>query len=693
MGKRKENNTVLERKMNERKMLLTFNIILVLLVMGLNFNTIFNHFSLDDIFINYKNPQVAKGIAGIPEIFSTLYGNDGEMSYGYRPLVRVSFAIENQFTGNWKYNPNFSHAINILLYTIAVLLLYKVLRRFFRNYNIWYPFLVMVLFLSHPTHTEVVASLKNRDVLLNFIFSFWAIWLFIKWVDLSKTKYFIFGVFAYLMALLSKETAIAQIAVFPLVLYFFTNIPLKRLLILSLVVLGLVVLFFVGRTLFLPEVVRHVRYLENPLVAEPNFMIRLSTSFYILGWYLKMLVYPYPLSFFYGFNMIPVVGWTNIWVILSFIAYMGMAILAFIGIKKKKLLSFILFYFFINISMYANIVKPVPGIVADRFMFFTSLSYVLLLVFVFFSLFRIRLQKGKVQTIRLVGVVLLTVLILVPYSKYTRARNFNWRTEYSLYRADRIHLFNSVKANDFYATELIRKVNIELAKPVNPYHFIRSMVDSAVMHYEQAVKIDSSHYSSWNNLGIVYSKIYANQALIRERSYRKQKKLDKAEAESKVAKTYFVKANKAFNRAIFFKPDYGSAYFNWGFALELQEKFDSAIVNYKQAVKIDGAYAKTLSRIANVYFKNGQFQIAIEENKKIMHQFPESDLPYVNLGNYHFMMNEQELGVRYFEQAIEKGTNPAVGKLLSDYYKQQGMPTKAAYFLEKSKQTTKKKEN
>lgn len=192
---------------------------------------------------------------------------------------------------------------------------------------------------------------------------------------------------------------------------------------------------------------------------------------------------------------------------------------------------------------------------------------------------------------------------------------------------------------------------------------------------------------------MVYSKIYGNQALLREHSYQNQKKFDQAEAESKVAVIYFAKANSAFKQAVFFKPDYGVAYFNWGYALELQDKFDSAIINYKQAIKIDGAYAKTLSRIANAYFKNGQFKTAIAENNKIMQQFPKSDLPYVNMGNYHFMMDEKEVAVQYFEKAIEKGTNPAVGQLLSDYYNQQGIPAKAAYFLEKSKQTTKKKED
>jgi len=236
----------------------------------------------------------------------------------------------------------------------------------------------------------------------------------------------------------------------------------------------------------------------------------------------------------------------------------------------------------------------------------------------------------------------------------------------------------------------IEKVNIELAKPVNPYHFIKGMVDSAVMHYEQAVRLDSSHYGTWNNVGAVYSKIYANQALIREKSYRNKGQLDKAENEKKTAEKYFAEAHNAFKTAIYYKPDYGSAYFNRGFAFELQEMYDSAIYNYNQVTKIDGPLAKTFSRIANVHYKNKQIELAIAENKKIIEQFPDSDLPYINLGNYYYAAGETQMAIGFFEKAIDKGTNPATGKFLSDYYSKQGNNAKAAYYLKKSKEAVKK---
>ena len=161
MGRKKEKKTALQKQLDERKMLGLFKIVLVLITIVLYYNTIFNFFALDDYYINSHNPQIVKGFAGIPEIVTSLYADESGQTFGYRVLVRISFAIENQFTANWKYNPYFSHLINVLLYIGGLLLLYKLLRRLFGNYPVWFPFLAMVLFLAHPTHTEVVASLKN----------------------------------------------------------------------------------------------------------------------------------------------------------------------------------------------------------------------------------------------------------------------------------------------------------------------------------------------------------------------------------------------------------------------------------------------------------------------------------------------------------------------------------------------------
>ena len=46
----------------------------------------------------------------------------------------------------------------------------------------------------------------------------------------------------------------------------------------------------------------------------------------------------------------------------------GLGIIAIWLFRKKHLLSYCIFFFFLSISMYANLIKPPPGIVAERFL-------------------------------------------------------------------------------------------------------------------------------------------------------------------------------------------------------------------------------------------------------------------------------------------------------------------------------------
>ncbi len=673
--------TALESRLLNPKV---FAIFLGLVAFLLYYNTGFNYFSLDDNYINIENPVIAKGIAGIPEILTTPYGEDKTNSYGYRPIVRISYALEYQFTSDWKYNPYFSHFVNIFLYILSILLLYKVLRRLLKGYNIWFPFLVTLLFLAHPSHTEVVASLKNRDMLFNFIFTFLAILNFLKWADLSKMKYLIYGMVYFLLALLSKETAIAHLAVFPLVLYFFTELPVKKIGWFSLGALVVVLLAFLIPWAILPDVSRNLQFLENPLVRYPGVAGHMAFVLFILLWYVKMLFAPYPLAYYYGYDMIPMPGWDNPWVWVSLAIYLGLLVVAIKGFRKKKLLSFAILFYFISLSVYANVVSPVPGIVADRFMYFPSLSYAIILVWVLFALFRAKPMEQSLSTLKVSAIAGIILLIVIPYGYYTIVRNTQWKTKKTLYASDMEYLEESVKANDFYANRIMRAVNNELAKPVNPYKFIKKQIDRAEKHFRKALEIDSTHYASWNNLGVIYSKIHGNQALIRANSYRKQGKPEKVEEEEKLARECFDQAIGYFRKAQDSKIINGSAIFNIAYAYDLQQEYDSSIVYYEQVLEIDGPFQTGMSRLANAYFLSGNYDRAKTVNEQMMGLFPNSDLPYLNMGNYHLKFRDTLGAIPYYERAVERLTNPMVSKLLSDYYKDKGDEEKATYFMRKS---------
>jgi len=73
--------------------------ILTLVTVSLHINNIRNYYNLDDYHIAKNNPDFEQGIKAIPKIFVTQYSSQDDKSYGYRPIIRSSFAIEYQFFG------------------------------------------------------------------------------------------------------------------------------------------------------------------------------------------------------------------------------------------------------------------------------------------------------------------------------------------------------------------------------------------------------------------------------------------------------------------------------------------------------------------------------------------------------------------------------------------------------------------
>ncbi len=676
----------------EKKLVMWFKIVIITLTMVFYYNTTFNYFSMDDFYVNTDDQFTKQGISGIPDIFTNLYGSSEGVEYGYRPIVKLTYALEYQFTADYPWNPYISHFINILLYIVALLILYMVLRRIFKNYNPWFPFLIVLLFMAHPAHTEVVASLKNRDMLLNFIFSFSAIWHFLKWADTSKTRFLITGIFLFILALLSKGSALAQLAVFPLILYFFTDLKPKKIIAFTISTFVIVAGFLIFRSMMLPEASRTLtRLFENPLIQVNNPIIRLSTSFYVLGFYLKQMFVPFPLLYYYGYNMIPVVGWTNPWALLSLATYLAMLVIAIKGLKSKSFLSFIIIYFFINISMYANIVMLVPGIVADRFLLFPTISSSALIIWILFKLFGVNTELSQKRQIKTRWISLIVILIIIPSGYYVHVRNTQWRTQYSLYKADMPRLWNSVKANNLYAHEIMNQVNAELAKPVNPYKFIKGAIDRADKHYKRAVELDSTHYPTWNNLGTIYSKIHGNQAMIRNKSYLERNDTIKALQEEKNAEKYFNTAISYFKKAIKYKPDYGSAYFNLANTFELQNNYDSSIVYFQKAADVDGGTIYSMSRLANAYYQNHNVGKAVEINMNIIDKYPDDDMPLINLGNYAVNVGDTATAVDYFSRAFELSHNENIARLLSSYYQSRGDNKRASYYIRMSQPINNKK--
>ncbi len=542
-------------------------------------NTILNKFAVDDDFVA-NNPQVQQGFNAIPGIFLSRYvnqqGNVGSTAADYRPIAKTTFAIENQFWGN---KPGMSHVVNVLLYWVLSVLLFFILKRVLKNFNILFPFLIILMFMAHPVHTEVVASLKNRDELLAFICGLGSLWFILNYADTQKIQSVFYAILIFFIGYLSKSSILPFLVLIPLTLYFFTNLPLKKIVALFFAMVAVMLLAQFGPRLFLPPANRTNFFIENPLFLEKNIWIRIGTGLVSMLFYLRILVYPYPLLYYYGYDMIHVTNLANIQAILSLLIYIILFVYALRKFREKHILSFAILWYFSAIAMYSNIIVPVVGIVGERFIFNASLGFCIAIVFYIFKIFKTDPKSLTIEMDSRLKILAVVILLLIPYTLFSVVRNLDWRNLNDLYTNDIKSLDNSAKANIDYAGYLMNTV-------YQDKNFLRTgaiddfkKYQTIITHFRRSLSLFPKNYQTNNDIGTVY--------LIMGKNY------DSA--------TYFLR------KAIALDSTLQPAWVNLGMAYRQQKHYPEAIECYEHILKVNPGEIKAIVAIANVYNDMGDF--------------------------------------------------------------------------------------
>ncbi|HNW69055.1 MAG TPA: glycosyltransferase family 39 protein [Bacteroidales bacterium] len=633
---------------------LLFLLVLVFVLYG---NTIPNHYALDDEFVTDNNPVIHKGLKAIPEIFTTRYVSNDEQNYDYRPVVKLSFALEYAL---FKDNPHASHFINVLLYFLLCFLLFVILKLLLQQYHPWLPLMIIILFAAHPVHTEVVASLKNRDELLSMIGAL-ATWYFIiEFVDNRKWYWLPLAFVFFFLGYFSKSNIIVYAAIIPLSLYFFREVKLSKVLMIFAALFVISMLFNYFPRVFLSPPHREMLYFENPLNFEKGLWLRLGTGLVVVLFYIRLLIFPHPLLFYYGYDMIPVVTPFNTWAIVSFIICLAALAVALYFFRRRHIISFGILFFFITISAFANIIKPPPGIVAERFALSASLGFVIVICALIFIVFKLDIfQKTKYQNRAIKYPLIVFLLILIPYTLRTIIRNKDWKDYKTLYSHDIGYLGKSAKANVMYAS----LKNHELYRIKDPQKQ-RAVAEEAKKHYELALKIYPGYAIAQNNLGIIYFR-YLNETF---------------------------KALNCWKKAAASESTCADAFMNMATAFDEMKISDSAEFYYKATIRVQKKPTIACSKLGDLYYRQGKVQEAIAMNEKIMETDDATDVPYINIGNYYMLGKDTINAIAMWEKAIEKQPgNPKLCTNLARYFEHIGDFKKADYYYRLSQKSNSKK--
>jgi protein O-mannosyl-transferase len=486
-------------------------------------NTLTHKFCQDDAIVITDNKYTVEGFAGIPDIlrYDTFYGFFKEAGKAklvaggrYRPFTLVQFAIEYQFFGK---NPFIGHLFNVLWFGLTCVLLYFILLKLLNfkhqkqpkissKYTIHFiAFAAAAIFAAHPIHTEAVANIKGRDEIMCLLGSLAAVWFSIKEFEKGGILNQILAAVLFFIGLLSKENAITFVVIAPLIYWFFmeTNwvdafkqtMPFIASALLFIILRGAVIgNQFGGEQLELMNN-PYLKLVDNQYVAF-SFSEKFGTIIYTLGDYIRLLIFPHPLTHDYYPRHIGIMSFGDWQVILSLVLYIGLGALILRGLIKKEIWAFGLAFYLITLSIVSNLVFPVGTNMAERFLFMPSVGFCLVAAIILSKIFITKNNHNLLNT-KPLSMVLIAIITILGLK--TVLRNPAWKDNYTIFTTDIEVSKNSAKLQTSVGGEMIDTFRNEKNTELRT-----AKMKEAIDHLKRAIEIHPTYKSPYLLMGNAY---------------------------------------------------------------------------------------------------------------------------------------------------------------------------------------------
>ncbi len=173
-------------------------------------------------FVTYDDPQYVSGnaevaaglsIEGVRWAFTHTIGGN------WHPLTIISHMLDCQLYG---LNAAGHHLTNVLLHTIAVILLFLVLRQM--TGTLWRSAFVAALFAIHPLHVESVAWISERKDVLSAVLFILTLGAYVRYIHAPSITAYLLVLILFTLGLMSKPMLVTV----PFVLLLLDYWPLGR---------------------------------------------------------------------------------------------------------------------------------------------------------------------------------------------------------------------------------------------------------------------------------------------------------------------------------------------------------------------------------------------------------------------------------------------------------------------------------
>lgn len=580
-------------------------------------------FTLDDDVFFLQHKSVQKGIKGIPEIFShgSLAKFDGAPGQQpYRPVTLVSFALEKEFLGK---KPAPAHAINLLLYLALSIVLFNFIIKLFPRLHPYLAGFIVLLFISHPLHTEVVASVKSRDELLAALFGITALLFALKSAEQSATKIrnLVYSGFFYCMAMGSKESAIAIAAIIPFMIILINKRSWKDGIITAIPFLALGLGFIALRNQIISNslAASQTSVYQNILYGTNSVSESIATRLEILFYDLKLLLAPWPLSWDYSFNQIPIVGWMALLPWLSILLYGSLIYILIRCWYKIPAIAFGIVFFFLSLLPVSNIFFINGTPLAERFLFLPSLGFVIALVYAITHLLKVDNTNLKGKSHR--SMMLSFFILILVYGTLTFVGSSRWKSNQALFESGAEAAPNSSRTNNALATTY-RMLGEKERDGAQAMQYMQD----AIRYYERSIEILPSNTDALYNLGVARSE-KGDTAL----------------------------AIEAYQKTLQYDSHHLIALNNLGVIYGSRSNFDSSTIYLKRSYETDSSSQMASENLALIYFLNKNYTEGIRYGKRTVNIFPNSGKAYGVIRDSYYAQGDSVEGKKYQDLLTKYG--------------------------------------
>lgn len=608
------------------------------------FNSLGNEFIFDDSHLILENVFI-RSFKYLPFYFKGYLSSYIQAPKMFRPILMLSFNI-NYFFHN--YNVIGYRLFNIFIHILNVYLLYRLLSLLFPSLINNIKILVCLIFLVHPINVEAVSYISSRSDLMVTFFILLSFMNFLFWEEKGDKKYAFFSYLLYILALLSKETAIS-LPVF-LFLYLYLKYHFKSLRsylrfylpILTLTLLYLYLRDFLYQNIGAPNLSKALWL---------NILTQAKVSFF----YLRLFILPYPLSI--DHQALSVINPYDTLGVLALFLIIIILVLIFLRPERLIFITISLSWYFSYLSLKFLARLNFPAM--EHHFYLPSIGiYILALPF---------FERIKSKYFSKLVIIILSLL--------TMFRNFDWRSQiinyksilrvnpnscYGLYHLGLAYMKLGIYQKSLnYLTKVFdcypdKETTVLVLIQIAEIYRNINKLDKAEELILSVIKLDNRKPEIYHELGLIYYQRGDFDKV--EDFFKKELKLSQF-----IAQTYynigmicfqkgdFKNAILYLNKALTYNPNFSDAYFLLGLISE-KNSIKDAIGYYLKACQYNPYHLKAHYNLATLLAKNGDIR-AKTIFKKALQINPNHASTHYNLGIFYLGINDDNKAIRHLKKA------------------------------------------